>query len=138
LGAAVTFVGCVGDDALGEQTLAGLASAGIDTRFVRRQAGSPSGVALILVDEAGENLIAVAPGANASLTPADVQAAREAFEAADVVVAQLEVPLDAVSEAIAMSKVLGKTVLLNPAPAQPLPEALLGAVGVLTPNELEA
>jgi ribokinase len=138
LGAAVVFVGCVGEDALGEAAVAGLARDGIDTRFVTRDPDAASGVALIVVDAEGENLIAVAPGANERLTSAHVDAAAAAIEAADVLLAQLEVPLPAVTRAVAIARAAGKRVVLNPAPAQPLPPSLLRQVDFLTPNATEA
>lgn len=137
LGADVAFVGCVGGDALGEAALAGLRREGIDTRFVRCDSGAASGVALIVVDAAGENQIAVAPGANERLTPDDAEAAATAIQAADVLLAQLEIPLRAVERAVAIARAAGKRVVLNPAPSRALPGALLQQVDVLTPNESE-
>ncbi|RPJ50171.1 MAG: ribokinase, partial [Acidobacteria bacterium] len=97
----------------------------------------PSGVALILVDERGENLISVAPGANAELSPNDVQKARPAIDQADVVIMQLEVPVETVAAAARIGAESGATVILNPAPAQELDHKILKNVTVLTPNETE-
>jgi ribokinase len=96
-------------------------------------------VALIFVDAAGENSIAVASGANACLSPDDVQQARQAIEAADVVLLQLETPLETVLAAAQMAHQAGARVILNPAPApaDPLPAELLACVDILTPNESE-
>jgi ribokinase len=138
LGAAVSFVGSVGDDALGQGMIESLQAEGIDTRFVTRDPSAPSGVALIVVDPSGENLIAVAPGANMRLSAAVVERAAPAFDAADVILVQLEVPLEAVSSAIQMAQRRGKRIILNPAPARPLPGEILSQVDILTPNETEA
>src|SRR3954447_26515198 len=93
LGAAVTFIGCLGQDALGNRALDGLRAEGIDTRFVVREPRAPSGVALIVVDQAGENLIAVAPGANSLLSAEAIERAAPAFDDAVILLLQLEVPL---------------------------------------------
>ena len=139
LGASVTFIARVGDDAFGERTLAGLARERIEVRCVRVTPGVASGVALITVDEAtGENAITVAPGANAHLSPEDVEDAAPAFDAAQAVVVSLEVPLEAVARAVEMGWERRVPVILNPAPARRLPAELLARVTVLTPNEREA
>jgi ribokinase len=138
LGARVTFVGRVGTDMFGQQALAGLERDGLDLRFLRRDASAPSGVALIVVDAQGQNLIAVAPGANHRLTPADVEAARPALAEAQVMLLQLESPLETVLAAARAGRAAGLTVILNPAPAQPLPAALYEALDYMTPNEHEA
>lgn len=138
LGAEVAFIGRVGDDDLGQARLADLRDEGIDTSGVVIDPDAASGVALIFVDEAGENAIAVAPGANDRVTAGQVDQAADAFRAADVVLTQLEVPLPAVERAVALAKELGKLVVLDPAPAGPVPDALLASVDYLTPNETEA
>jgi ribokinase len=137
-GARVTFVARLGDDIFGERALAGFADDGIDTRFVLKTADAASGVALIAVDDRGENSIAVASGANERLSVADVEAAAKAFAAADVVLLQLESPLETVAAAVRKAGETGVPVILNPAPARPLDEGLLAGVAVLTPNETEA
>lgn len=139
LGGKVTFVARVGDDAFGRTALDGFARDGIDTRFVSITPGVPSGVALIAVnDKTGENIIVVAPGANAYLSPEDVEEAAEAFDTADAIILSLEVPLDAIIRAAEMGRVRRIPVLLNPAPARPLPDDLLANIDILTPNETEA
>jgi ribokinase len=138
LGAHVTFVARVGRDPFGEQAVEGFQAEGIDTSYVVRDPEASHGVALILVDQHGENAIAVAPGANSRLLPADVDRAEPAFEACDLVLLQLEVPLPAVERAVELARRHGKTVLLNPAPSQALPDRLLSQVDLLTPNETEA
>jgi ribokinase len=133
-------VGRVGADDFGAKTLRGLKREGVSTRYVVTDRESPSGVALIFVDEEGENAIAVAPGANMRLTPSDVEAARSVIAQADCLLLQLEVPLRAVEAAIRIARKAGVLVLLNPAPAptRPLPAQLLKRVDVLTPNRAEA
>jgi len=136
-GAPVVFVTALGTDDIGDRAVESLAAEGIDLRFVRRVAGA-SGIALILVDDAGENVIAVAPGANAELRPDDVAPLEAILEPGDAVLVQLEIPLPAVEAAVDLARRRHARLILNPAPARPLPDALLGAVSLLTPNEHEA
>ncbi|MGZ5424882.1 MAG: ribokinase [Candidatus Aminicenantales bacterium] len=137
-GGRVTFVARVGDDVFGERALANFATDGLDARFIVRTAGSASGVALINVDEHGENSISVASGANTLLSIEDVDRADDAFAAADIVLLQLESPLETVEAAARKAGERGVPVVLNPAPARPLEDGLLRRVAVLTPNEHEA
>jgi ribokinase len=137
-GGAVTFVARVGCDSLGDEAICGFQRDGIDDRFVTLDPHAPSGVALIFVAADGENCIAVASGANARLSPADVHRARPVIARADVLLLQLETPLATVGAAAAWAAARGVRVILNPAPAQSLPDALLRRVSVLTPNETEA
>jgi ribokinase len=137
-GASVFFVTALGTDDIGDRALDSLAAEGIDLRFVRRVPDEPSGIALILVDDAGENVIAVASGANAALRPEDVEAIEMTVEAGDAVLVQLEIPQATVEAAVALAQRRGARLILNPAPARPLSGALLAAVSVLTPNEHEA
>jgi ribokinase len=137
-GGAVTFIARVGRDANGEAALAGFTADGINVKHVIRDPTHPSGVALILVDRKGENSIAVASGANDKLSPADVREANAAFRRARVVLLQLETPLKTVMASAALAAAAGVPMVLNPAPAQPLPLQLLKRVYVLTPNESEA
>ncbi len=138
LGAEVSLVARLGSDIFGDQSLAGFERERIDTRFVVRDPNAPSGVALILVDAGGENLISVAPGANARLSVADVESARAVIEGAAIVLLQLEVPLDAVGRTAEIAADAGVPVILDPAPAQELDAGLLATVSILTPNESEA
>jgi len=138
LGASVAFIGCVGDDDFGRTAQFVLAGEGIDTTHLHVVAGTATGVAMILVDDAGQNSIALAAGANAALTTDHVDAAAPLFEGAALFVCQLESPLDVVRHAIRCARAAGVPVLLNPAPAQALPAALLAEVDVLVPNETEA
>lgn len=138
LGARVTFVARIGLDALGDQAVAGFQEDGIDTRYMFRDPNAPSGVALILIGEKGENMIVVAPGANARLSVQDIHTANKALLSADILVAQLEVPLDTVEAALSLAQSNGIPTILNPAPAQKLEGPLLQRVTYLTPNETEA
>jgi len=137
-GGHVTLVARVGDDIFGERALTGFEADGIDTRFVLRTAGAASGVALIDVDDRGENSISVASGANSLLSAADVGNAAAAFAEADIVLVQLESPIETVEAAVRKAGEKGVPVILNPAPARPLDEGLLSRISVLTPNENEA
>jgi ribokinase len=138
-GTRVTFLGAFGNDDLGRAALRGLKADGIDCRSSVTLKHSSSGVALILVGAEGENMISVASGANSGLTPSHVQKARTVIEGADVLLTQLESPLETVAKALAMARSAGVTTILNPAPAprRPLPASLLSTVDVLTPNETE-
>ena len=137
-GGDVTFIARLGKDMFGDRALAGFIRAGINVRFVRRDPRQPSGVALIYVADSGENSIAVAPGANARLSPADVRGAQAQFKRTDVLLTQLETPLASVRMALECAARQGVLTILNPAPARELPEDLLRRVSILTPNETEA
>jgi ribokinase len=135
----VTFVGAVGDDALGHEALERLRCENLVCDYVRTVRGQPTGVALILVDEQGQNLISVAAGANAHLTPADLdRVPQEVFISARVFLTSLETPLETVVRGLSLARRAGLTTILNPAPARPLPDEVLTLVDVLTPNESEA
>ncbi len=138
LGADVTFIARVGADVFGEKAIENFKKEGINTDYIVVDQNSPSGVALIFVDENAENVIAVAPGANNNLAVQDVVAAKEIIEKADVLLLQLEIPLDTVHYAAQLAAKSGVKVILNPAPAQKLSQDLLASVSVLTPNESEA
>ncbi|WP_034294062.1 ribokinase [Herbaspirillum sp. RV1423] len=134
----VAMIACLGDDAFGEQLRAALRQDGVDDSRIATIAGTASGIASILVDDNGQNSIVLASGANAELSPAHIDAARELIEQARIVVLQLESPLATVIHAIRLAHALGKTVVLNPAPAQALPMELLAQIDYLVPNEIEA
>ncbi len=138
-GACVSFIGLHGDDEWGDSARRGLQREGIDTAFFRRCDGFPSGVALILIGgRERENIIAVARSANDNLTAEDVSSAEESFAAAGAVVAQLEIPMAAVTAAAASAERLKVPFVLNPAPAADLPRDLLRRVHTIIPNETEA
>jgi len=140
LGAEVAFLARLGPDMFGDQALDGYRREGIRTELIVRDARQHTGVALIIVDDEGENLIAVAPGANLRLKPEDVDRAAGHLRAAQVLLLQLEVPLETVRRAVLLANASGVPVVLDPAPApdQPLDQELLSGVTYLTPNETEA
>ena len=137
-GAAVAFLGRVGDDDAGAAAVANLQAAGVDTRAVRRIASTPTGAAYVAVTDDGENSIVVAPGANALCRPEDVDAATHLVQAAALVVTQLEIPLDSVTRLSRLVHDAGVSLLLNAAPARTLPSNLLRAVKILVVNQGEA
>lgn len=136
LGRRVAMIGRVGDDDAGAMLRAALDSAGIDATRLLQTEGIPSGTALIAVGADGDNAIVVSPGANGQLDPADVASAADAVTAAEVLLLQLEVPIEAVAAAVRGAR---GTVVLNPAPAPAaaLPSALLDGVDVIVPNQTE-
>lgn len=138
LGAAVAAVGRVGRDAFGEQLLLALRREGVRATHVYRDGKAGTGIASILVGDDGENSIVVVPGANGDVSPSDVEAAADAITSAHSLLLQLEIPLEANQRAAALARSAGVRVILNPAPARPLPPALLGLVDVVVPNEHEA
>ena len=138
LGAEVTFVARIGVDVLGKEAVAAYEAEGIHTQYLVRDQQAPSGVALITVNDHGENSISVAPGANAKLSPADIMAAEPAFKEANCLLVQLEIPLEAVRAAMQLAAKYHIPIILNPAPATQLPDDLLKMVDFLTPNETEA
>lgn len=137
-GGDVTLIACVGRDLFGEEALRGFREEKINVDYIRRVDDVPSGVALIFVAADGENSIAVASGANASLTPRDIYNAEAAFVNADILVLQLETPLETVRAAAELAAEYHVRTILNPAPAQPLPDDLWPHITLLTPNESEA
>jgi ribokinase len=136
-GGSVAFLGCVGRDEHGGRLRHSLRAAGVETGGLLEREET-TGTALICVDAAGQNCIAVLPGANALLSPEQLRREEAAFGAARTLLLQLEIPLEAVAAAARMGAERGMLVILNPAPARPLPASLLRDVGVLTPNETEA
>lgn len=136
LGAQVAMVGALGCDAFGDQLHAGLTREGIDLTHVARLTEAGSGTASIIV-AAGDNAITVVPAANALVTPAQVEAAHTAIAVADAVLVQLEIPLETVDATLRLGARAGVPVILNPAPAQPLPREWLARASCITPNQHE-
>ncbi|QKV17917.1 ribokinase [Oricola thermophila] len=138
LGSQVSIVTKVGDDLFGDNTLRNFEEHGIDTRHVAKVAGKSSGVAPIFVEESGENSILIVKGANADLLPADVDAAEETLREADLILMQLEVPLETVRHTVKRAAEWGVPTILNPAPATPeLNVGDLRSLSFLVPNESE-
>ena len=138
LGAHVTLIGSVGDDGSGRELLDSMRKVGIDTSVVRSTTGLSTGTAFILVDDNGRNLISFVSGANSTVDRSLIDAAEEAIRDADLFLLQMECPMDAVQYGIEKASDLGVTVILNPAPAYQLPEAILRKCAVVVPNETEA
>ena len=138
LGSAVSMVTKVGDDLFGDNTIRNFSDHGIDTRHVAKVAGKSSGVAPIFVEESGENSILIVKGANADLLPADVDAAEETLREADLILMQLEIPLETIYHTVRRAAEWGVPTILNPAPAtKELSVADLKSLGFLVPNESE-
>ena len=134
LGGDVAFIAKVGRDMFGESALRGYAADGIDTGTIERDGSAPSGVALITVDAHGENCIVVAPGANNTLTTADIDRHRDLICSAEYLLMQLEIPMEVVEYAAEMAEAHGVKVILNPAPAAPLSQRLMRKLYLITPN----
>ena len=138
LGAQVSMVGCVGSDAYGEELRGALLAEQIDCQAVSTVDDS-SGVALIVVDDNSQNAIVIVAGANGALTPEVIDRFDAVLRTADVIICQLEVPDATVGHALKRGRDLGKTVILNPAPAsRPLPADWYASIDYLIPNESEA
>lgn len=138
LGAPITFICKTGTDIFGHQSQQLFESEGINTSYIFSDPVNPSGVALISVDDNAENCIVVASGANANLTPEDLKKAEEAIDQCDIVLLQLEIPMETVEYVAKIASEKRKKVILNPAPAQPLSAELLSHLYLVTPNETEA
>lgn len=136
----VVFVSAVGDDQFGQRALENLRGNGVGISHVHMLRDAQTGVAVIMVDDEGRNIIAVSSGANAHITPGHVDAAGGAIGSADVLLLQLEIPVETVSRAAEMAHAAGVPVVLNPAPAPQteLPSEVLSRVDVLIVNEVEA
>ena len=138
LGGDVAFVSKVGNDVFGKQSTQSFQEEGIDIAHLLSDDTLPSGVALITVDRSGENSIVVASGANAGLTPADLEDALDKIAGAGIVLMQLEIPMETVHFAAIYAVKHGVKVILNPAPANTLPPKLLSCIDIITPNQSEA
>ncbi len=138
LGATVSFLGCVGADGFAEQQRESLGSAGVNLDYLKVDSHQPTGTAVIEVSDAGENSIVVVPGANFELGPDDIYARRAAFEAADVVLLQLEVPVETVEAALDLARECGALSILDIGSDQAITPAVLGKASVISPNRSEA
>ncbi len=137
-GGKVALIACVGEDLFGNQAVEGFIRDGIDVSCIVRSRITPSGVALIIVSDDGENSIAVAPGANGQLSRHDIAGFDGMIRGGKILVMQLETPVETVEAAAAIASLNGIKVVLNPAPAAPVPAELLKKIDILTPNEHEA
>jgi len=137
LGGNVIFIAKVGNDIFGEQALQQFKREGIITDYIAKDPDRPSGVALITVDSKGENTIAVAQGSNGALSPDDVQKAESEFEKSDIVLTQLETPLQTILHVAKLVGKFRKRLILNPAPGMKLPDDLFPSLYLITPNESE-
>jgi ribokinase len=138
LGGNVHFVGKRGNDIFGTQASSLLNDEGINTSYFLTDSNLPSGVALISVDEKGENCIVVASGANAAITPKDLEAVKPLIGKSSIVLLQLEIPIETVEYTATIASDRGVIIILNPAPAQTLSSSLLKKISIITPNETEA
>jgi ribokinase len=138
LGNNITFIAKTGNDIFGQQAIELFKKEGINTDHVFVDAVHPSGVALITVDSNGENCIVVASGANAALMPVDIAQATTSIEQASIVLMQLETPVETIEAVTQLASSKNIPVVLNPAPAQPLPDSLLQKISIITPNQKEA
>jgi ribokinase len=134
----VRMVGRVGYDVFADHLRASLAAAGVDVSAVMGTRSQPTGVALIAVDDGGQNSIIVASGANFVFEAKEVEGTRAAFRGAAYALFQLESPIDTVESALRLARSEGARTILDPAPARPLPDGILSQVDILTPNESEA
>jgi len=137
-GGDVTLIARLGKDMFGEKALQGFVEDGINVDNIKTDPKEPSGVAEIFVDENGENSIAVASGANLNLSPQDVRKVKGVIANSDILLMQLEIPVDTVRTAAKIARKNGVKVILNPAPAQKLKDDLLQNISIITPNEIEA
>ncbi len=136
-GGNVIFIARVGDDIFGEKAVKGFIQDGINVNYIIPDKNAPSGVALIFVDKKGENSIAVAPGSNANLSPDDIKKASDVMAESLIMLIQLEIPIETVRTAVEVAYENKVSVILNPAPAQPLDDDLLKKIDIITPNETE-
>ena len=138
LGGDVTMVGRLGMDSFGDTLMDALVEEGVEIRFIVRDAEVGTGVGSPVIDADGDNSIIIVPRANMRLSAADVDRAASAISDSDVLLLQLEVPIAASQRAAEIAKSSGTKVILNPAPAQDLPDSFLAQVDILTPNQVEA
>lgn len=137
LGGDVSIIGAVGDDEFGRETVKNLSLYGVDTKNVSVKKGISTGIASITVTKSGANNIIVVPGANSLLSKEDIDSKLDVIKKSDIVVIQLEIPIETAKYVASLSKRLGKTVILNPSPAVELENDMLETVDILIPNETE-
>ena len=138
LGTDVAMLGAIGDDDYGALQLKSLSEAGVEVGGLLKKEGQNTGTAFITVNKSGNNSIVVVPGANSAFRPEDIEANRELIEQCEIMILQLEIPLDTVCYAAKLAKSLGKTVILDPAPVpEHCPEELYEYVDIVKPNETE-
>jgi len=137
LGAEVAMIGRVGADQFGESLIKSLKNDGVKTSHIHITEGIATGIATIIVNGDGDNLIIVVPGANFKLKPQDIDAAEDLIKDSSLMIAQLEVPIDTIKYAFKKAKQYNKYTILNPAPARELDDELLGMTDLLVPNETE-
>ena len=137
LGAEVSLIARIGDDAFGKISIENFKKEKINIENIYTDNDAPSGVAFIVVDDKGENIIVVAPGANATLNEKDIRDAEDVIKKADIILFQLEIPMSTVAEGIKLAKKHNRMVMLNPAPAASIPKEILQSVDIITPNQTE-
>ena len=137
LGGAVSMVGQVGHDAQADVLKQNLASAGVDVSHVDRDKGVSSGIAVIGIEASGQNRIVIVPGSNGTFAPDRLERSRDLIASASIVLLQLEIPLATVQAAASLARRAGARVILDPAPAAPIPDDLLASSDYVTPNETE-
>ncbi len=138
LGAQTTFAGCVGADTFGEMQRQALSEAGVNVTYLKTHPAEPTGTAMICVAETGQNSIVVVPSANFGFTPADVEALKPVFGEIDVLLLQLEIPMEAVEATLDLARRHGVVSIVDAGPAQPVAEDILRKADVVSPNETEA
>jgi ribokinase len=136
-GAVTVFIGKIGTDIFGNQMISQLTKEGINMRHIIRDSENPSGVAFILIDENGENMISVAPGSNFNLSTKEIKFKEEIIKNASVVVVQMEIPIKTIEEVIKIASKGNVVKILNPAPLKPIPLEILEKLDIIVPNEGE-
>jgi len=137
LGADVAMIGRVGTDSFGDTLIEGMKNDGLKVEGIEKVEGVSTGIASIVVDDSAHNSIIVVPGANFEIDEADIDRHRKLYEEADIVVHQLETPLNVVEYSLKLAKSMGKTTILNPAPAKELSDEIIASIDYLIPNETE-
>ena len=137
LGGEVALIGAVGTDPTGEFLLDSIKKSGVDTHHVVKKSKALTGMAFVIVDNKGDNIITVTPGANFHLAPMDIENNCSVLQSAKIVLVQMEIPIQTVQKTLEVAKAYGKTTLLNPAPATQFDHRLYSLVDILTPNKTE-